>query len=100
MSVMARLTTSAVVANRFVAFQIDDGAGSVMWKNQPETGVASQTLGFPMYPGAGGQGQGNQPFQMAMPSMILLPGWRFASTTTGLDAADQWDQIVVAGYPE
>lgn len=91
------LTTSAVVANRFMQLRILDGTGAVVWDDQPATVAASQSAGFNFYNGAGGQGAGNFSVQCSLPRLVIPVGWQIVTTTTGLDVADQYSAVVITG---
>lgn len=95
-----RFTASAAVANRFLALTIDDGAGHIIWDDQPMTVTANGVAVFAHYAGAGGAGTGNNTQQTSMPSLILLPGWRVRTSVNGMDVADTVTQFVIAGYAE
>lgn len=93
-SFSAILTASATVANRNVEVIVDDGA-NIVWRT---SAAASITAGQVATLSATGT---NQPTGVVTttltvaipPELLLAPGWRIRTATTGIQAGDQWSAI-------
>lgn len=94
-SLVARLTTSAAVANRTVVLIADDGENE--WYEQPATvtQVAGQVTDYAAHTAAtpGGATPGVASIPLPNAGLLLLPGNRLRVVTAGLDAADQWSAV-------
>lgn len=96
LSLRAVLSTSAAVANRNATLLVDDGAntffsspsGANIVASTNERIVASPDLPFI------NDGFATQTFPLANPT-ILRGGFRISSSTSGLQAADQWNSIQI-----
>jgi molybdopterin-binding protein len=90
-SISASLTTSATVANRQPALQLDDGANVFALIPSGNTQVASTTAtytwgdGLVLSTAAAGQNTTASPG-----NCLLEAGFRVRTLTTGIQAADQW----------
>lgn len=95
-SIVAQFVTSAVVANRFPAFQILDNGGHVLWSVQtPTAQAAGITHTYGAGPGVGMNATGST-VMLPLPSGLVVPaGGIVKSVTTALDAGDQWSAIVL-----
>jgi hypothetical protein len=105
-AVRARLVTSAAVANRFVAIQVKDAAGTELWRAALDSAiVASKTVLFTFAPTTGSIDGGltnTLVLNYPLPDGPYLPRWTINSVTTAIDTADQWSQVAVwyrAYYP-
>lgn len=103
-----RFVSSAVVANRNVFVEIDNGAGLILFiVGQVFTVPASTNTRFYTGPGCfydmptanpvgvnvgGGIGVA-QPMKV-FPQLDLVAGWRITTATLAIDAGDQWSQVV------
>lgn len=94
-SLVARLVTSAVAANRQVTLLADDGER--VWYAQAATAVqvASQTTDYAAHTNAtpGGATPGVLTLPLPNAGLLLLPGHRLRVTTSAIDVADQWSSI-------
>lgn len=88
----AALTTSAAVANRDVQLILDDGANEYWRQAANANQTASLTFTY-----AGGNigdranGASVNDVQFATPAgAVMMPGWRFRTSTALIDVADQW----------
>lgn len=96
-SIVATLTTSAVVANRAPSIRIDDGSTtfcviggigsqaastSFIWSWMRNFGKSDFSLGL-------------SGLNQAFPSIPLFSGFHIRSSTISLDAGDQWSGIVI-----
>lgn len=94
-SLVARLTTSAVVANRLATLTADDGER--VWYEQPATvaQVAGQVTDYAAHTGAtpGGATPGVLTLPLPGVGLLLLPGHRLRVVTKTIDVADQWSLV-------
>jgi hypothetical protein len=94
-----RLTTSAVVANRFSSVQIKDSGGLLVGGAFQGGGgtPASSTLTVLAAQGAGASTftgtVGNQ--SVGFPAITIQPGWTVQLLVSGIDVADQLSNIVL-----
>ena len=92
-SFTARLITSAVVANRTPFLTIDDGANTFYQIGQQNSTASTNTyeewhssLGYENIRGTNNEG---------LPSLLKIKaGYRLRTSTTAIDAGDQWSAIV------
>lgn len=103
MSLAFTLTTSAVVANRRVALLADDATDVWFAAESTVDVAASLTTRFGAYPGAAAAGLAASVVNIPLPhgGLILQPGHRVRSSTTLIDAGDQYSAIraLVQEYP-
>lgn len=102
-SVRFTIVTNATVANRTPIFTFDDGAAILFKLPSPFTTPASQTQNYGLI-------DGNTPAQnasgdnlYAVPKLFpMMAGWRFGTTTTALQAGDDYSapQYVVEEWIE
>lgn len=94
-SLVARLTTSAVAANRQVTLIADDSER--VWYAQPASAVqvAATTTDYAAHTGATPAGAAGGVLTLPLPTagLLLLPGHRLRVTVTAIDAGDQWTAI-------
>lgn len=100
-SVRAQLATSATAATRIPSFIIDDGAANIPWVVPLAAfPTASQTHQFLINPSAGHLAQ-TYPSGAIIQSLGLpedyhmQAGWRFRTSTSSIQAGDQWSAIVL-----
>lgn len=94
------LVTSGTVANRRPHILIDDGAGNVLWN---WTVAADQTAGTTViYSGAVGVTEYSGPtgvrggvLAYPLPRIVLAPGWRILTSTTNIQAGDDYSAVVL-----
>lgn len=94
-SVRFVLVTSATVANRFVNFIVDDGTTNIFDVYYPTAHTASLTVAYYAAPlgvtQTGLLGPATNRIYFNIPAdMELLPGYRIRTTTTGIDAGDDF----------
>jgi len=90
-SMYAQLVTSAVVAARLVNVIIDDGTNTVFRYGTGASQAASQTVNYPFFGGGFVDATGGNPRAIPLPpDLLLMGGYRFRTTTTLLDAGDDW----------
>lgn len=93
-SFLAFFTASATVATRQVNVIIDDGVNAV-WQDDIATGFTASQSGAV----AGAQTLATagvfvtEQFVLIPPGIFLEPGWRMRTSTTGIQAGDQWSSI-------
>lgn len=98
------LTTSAAVANRRVALLADDQTDTWFATVSTVDVAASLAVRFGAYPGAAATGltavQVTMP--LPIPHLLLQPGHRLRTSTTLIDATDQYSAIraQVQEYPQ
>lgn len=103
-SLVARLVTSAVVANRRAVLRADDQQD--VWYAALATAdqAASQTMRYGAFAGASPNGLAGVMGTIALPTsgLVLLPGYRLFTVTANLDAGDQWSQVraLVQSFPQ
>lgn len=94
-SLVAVLTTSAVVATRQVTLRADTG-GDVWWSQPAPSGQAA-TLGltYSAFTGAPRDGLFINTYTLPLPAagLLLKPGDSLRSLTALIDAGDQWSAI-------
>lgn len=89
------MVTSATVANRFVNFIVDNGTTNIFDVFYPTAHTASLTAVYYAFPlgvtQTGLLGPASNRIYYNIPAdMELLPGYRIRTTTTGLDAGDNF----------
>lgn len=91
------LTTSAVVANRFVSLAVlDAGGNSVCQINNSPAVVASTTLQLNFLATvAAFQAAASGTALLPIPMRTLPAGWALKLNAGGMDAGDQWSQLAV-----
>lgn len=93
----AQLNTSATVATRTVLVQIKDPGGNVVLLLAAPGGQAASLTGHYNIVAGGQQGQVGQVQAITMPSNLRLgPGWTISTSTSSIQAADQWSAINMA----
>lgn len=94
-SFVARLVTSAVVANRQVTLLADDGERVWFATSAASVQTASQTTDYAGHTNSGRGGATPGVLTLSIPSagLLLLPGYRLRVSTSGLDAGDQWSVV-------
>lgn len=101
-SIQAKLTASAVVANRQVAFLLRDVNGLECYFSGSTSNIAASGSGHAQASiaqatsQATNDGQGNG-LVTPWPDFWLPPGWSIASRTASLDVGDQWSAINYVG---
>jgi hypothetical protein len=103
MTFKARLTTSAVVANRLPALVMKDINGNIYVQaglGQPQAASLAVTYTWARAFGAGSAGAlvTGQSTSGPLPDAWLQPGDTIGTATTNLDVGDQWDQVVCRYY--
>lgn len=97
LSVRGFFTASAVVANRFPRLIIDSGAGGTVVYQVPnlQAIAASTFYSLSWFAGVGyANTVGAMTQAMALPDHCFLrAGWRFLTSTVGIDPGDQWSAI-------
>lgn len=102
-AVNCRLTTSAVVANRQILWQVLDTDGVVIWSQVISGSVVASSVYQPYLavgmgaPPSGISGVGSG----GMPDLLLPPGYTARFLVNAIDVADQVDhvQLVVQRFP-
>jgi len=85
------LTASAAVANRFPNITVDDGANIVFATGQGSALAASGTFRFSFGDNTQAVGVFNNFVVLGFPSALrLMPGYRIRTSTTNLQAGDQY----------
>lgn len=85
------LGTDATVANRNVTITIDDGVNLVYQGGVNRNQVASTTIGYSFGSGTGAFGDSLNAVLGSLPApLVLLPGWRIATSTLGRVAGDNF----------
>lgn len=96
-AIISTFVTSAAVANRFPAVQIQDGSGHVLWQVQtPSAQIASLTHLYGLGPQVGMNAAGNTVMLPIPPGLVLPAGAIVKSVTTAIDVADQWSNVVLS----
>ncbi len=102
-SLRFRFVTSAVVNNRTVTIDIDDGQTEGFRASASAVQAAGATTRYSAFAGAaaGGLAAGGLSIPLPSDGALLLPGWRLAVTADLLDVGDQFDQIgaIIEEYP-
>lgn len=96
-SIRARLATDATVANRATRLEFDDGATVFATIRPGGTIAASSNARFGWFHGASqptGADVGTA-FNQAIPRLVMRPGWRILTITSGIGAGDQWSEIAL-----
>jgi hypothetical protein len=94
-SLHANLTTSAVVANRVVHVQLDDGANLFFQSDPNENQPASSLFGYNFTSGPLLNSALSQQVMLPLPLTPLLgPGYRIRTLTAALDGGDDWNAPV------
>jgi hypothetical protein len=94
LSFRARLTTSATVANRFPSFLISDGVNTAYRVGTNVAQAASIADAYCLSPGASFYNDTNTNFLIPAPTLIQLrTSLRILTSTVGIQAGDQWDQV-------
>lgn len=95
MSMAFTLTASAVVANRRITLLADDQTD--VWFAQIASAdlVASSATRVGAFTGAAAGGVAGSVLNLPLPQdgLILMPGYRLRSSTSGIDVADQYSAI-------
>lgn len=96
--VCATLTTSAAVATRTAALKISNGATTLAIVDSPTTQAASLANTYSGVFGgfSGGTGGTHLYWPLSTPT-IIGGGYTIGTTTSNIQAADQWSAIVVGG---
>ena len=92
LAIRAQLATSAVVANRRVVLSFDDDSGTAFARCVgPADQVASTTIDYNMIAGAPNNiAPVGLDSTIAIPKIILPPGFRFRTVTGLFDVGDNW----------
>lgn len=96
-SMVARLVTSAVVANRLGVF-VADNTERAWWKGSAGAfETASSTIDYALHTGVSSPSTGGSVFYIPVPvqGLLLRPSNRLRSTVTALDVGDQWANIML-----
>jgi hypothetical protein len=94
-SLHANLQTSAVVANRIVHVQLDDGANLFFQSDPNENQAASSLYGYNFTSGPLLNSALSQQVMLPLPLTPLLgPGYRIRTLTAALDGGDDWSAPV------
>jgi len=94
LGISAQLTTSAAVANRIPFIALGDGVATFWDTPFRDEIAASLSFRYRLFPTAGAIGYESWEFA-PMPEVDLMPGWTVGSSTTSLQAADQWLNIAI-----
>lgn len=97
-SLRATFTASAAAANRTIALYIDDGAGHNLYSTQLGTAItAGQTADISWAIGAfQGAIAASTENSQQLPDLGVLPsGYRIRTSTAGIQAGDQWSNVVI-----
>lgn len=93
-SVIFTLATSAVVANRFPHIQYADGDGRVFADVVPVAAqAAGATVTYYAAPDFTLQDVVDSTVQMRIPRIVLPPNWIIQTSTSAMDAGDQYSAI-------
>jgi hypothetical protein len=102
-SVIARLTTSAAVANRIPRLSVTN-VFEYMRATQGLVQTASQVATYYWFAGGAVVNNGATPLIVSnaplQAGLVMPAGDILASITAGLDAADQWDNVVFAYFDQ
>lgn len=95
LSIVATLSTSAVVANRAPRFQVTDEQSNVI--DSISGGTITTAGGAARYSLMAGLGAtittGVGSSSLPSPPLLLLPGWSIVSSTVAIDAGDLWSGV-------
>lgn len=93
-SFSAVLTASAAAGNRQAELIVDDGA-NIVWRTTAQANVtAGQVVTFSATGTNVPQGIITTDQELVIPpTLVLAPGWRIRTATTGIQAGDQWSAI-------
>jgi hypothetical protein len=96
-SLVAVLTTSAVVANRRVSLFADDGEREWFRASMSGDQAASLATKYSAYTGADRAGSSTLGLVTGLPvnGLLLRPGHRLRAETSAIDVGDQWSLITV-----
>lgn len=96
-SVVAQLTTSAVVASRVVALHLGDGNGDIAVSPMLVSQAASLSYTYCWYPGAGHSPAASAGTACAapLPSLMLDTAYTVSVQTAARDVGDQWSAITL-----
>lgn len=102
-TIRAKFTASAVVANRFPHLQITDASGNVMWEMVGATAVtASGVTTFQYTGGDGAPADGSVTIDgisgLPIPSITWPEGTVVQAKTTALDVGDQWSGVLWCAF--
>ena len=92
LGILGRLVTSATVANRVPTLTFSTGNSVFARIPAAVTVTAGLTRYFMWYPEAQAANDGSV-YQLPIPRLILDAGAIIATSTTGIDAGDQWDAL-------
>lgn len=95
LSILATLTTSAVVATRIPRLIFGDGVATFLDVPPFAGEAASLTRRYVWVPAGQGYTTGNG-ILSPLPEVPLGTGWTLATTTDAIDVADQWSAIKLA----
>jgi hypothetical protein len=96
-SVTARLVTSATAANRTPQLVVTDGAGhTVALSPAAPAQPASATATYQWSATSPSQAATGATVTLPVPALTAAVGWTVATTTAGIQAGDQWSNIVIA----
>jgi hypothetical protein len=95
-SIVARLVTSAAVANRVLTLRAGDQTNFWYAQETPLAVPQNTTVDFCAHTGGGGTSGTALTLVLALPSegLLLLPGNQLVSVTTAIDVADQWSDVI------
>lgn len=95
-SVVARLVTSAAVANRVVTLRASDQTNTWYAQETPLAVPQNTTVDFCAHTGGGGTSGTALTLVLALPSegLLLPPGNQLVAVTTAIDVADQWSNVI------
>lgn len=95
LSLVATLATSAVVANRGVAWTVDDTNGTFFRSPAGAVQINGATVKYAAFDGASVTGLIGTNIAIGWPNggIVLYEGYRLRSITDNLDAGDQWSAI-------
>jgi hypothetical protein len=99
LAVLVELLTDATVANRAPRLQIDDGNTANRFAVIPSSGLQTASLlnRYEWFSGVGSGWTGSDSASRfaPLPDILLPPGYRLLSTTTNLQAGDNWSAPVL-----
>lgn len=97
MAVRFNFTASAVVATRFIEFQLKDNNGVVITEVPAGGGIVASTSVQPSLtlnsPGYANAAQFQVPGYL--PDLLIPPDWVWGTATSAMDVGDQFSSIVV-----
>ena len=95
-SITALFTASAAVATRFVQLQIKDAAGNLVYQLSNGQGtVASTNVRITFATGITNANAATGTAAIAIPALVLQPGWTVNLIATSIDVADQFSGITM-----